>query len=153
MSVYDTKKVKSRILELEHNMYSRLQVAITVYNIKYGTDHVIADIVLDFDFGERQERLNNCEYPYKLFDNCTKKSTNYDKAGINERYARVIVDLDQALSENIGHVNYELQLHIARLDVYRRLMLDPADGKTEEYYAGYLMGYLDDAESYLKLLL
>jgi len=66
----DKKQAKEIIKKLEYNNngLGRINGAyVEVVNLKILKEKVVADVILSNDVEQTYERINNCEYPIKLF--------------------------------------------------------------------------------------
>jgi len=137
-------KVTRRIEELEYATFHRLSVSIVVENVRFELSYVLADIGLDF--GDYKEFYPNCEYPYKLLDDCYEDSTGVTEVDpkITAGYTRIMPLLLDALDFALTSTEvFTISKHMDRV----ALCISEPPLPSKE-----LAVYLKDAESYLNSL-
>ena len=145
MSKLSIDKVTRRIEELEYGTFQRLSVNIVVENVRIeNLYYALADIILDF--GDHKEFYPDCEYPYKLLEDCYEDSTNVVEADpkITAGYTRIMPLLLDALDFALTSTEvFTISKHMDRV----ALCISEPPLPSKE-----LAVYLKDAESYLNSL-
>ena len=146
MNEYSIESVTDRILELESLQYSRLCPHISVENVQIEEDKVLADVRIGWE--DIEELLIGCEYPDRLFHDCTSGQSN-ERGNLEVDYERIMNRLAIAESNEEGTVLDDIKKHIHRLSCYYKWMFDPDGALNSNHYALQLEQFVKDAEGYL----
>lgn len=151
--MYNEDYLIKRILALEYQCYSRLNIGIEAKNVKISTDYILADITLNFDGSK--ETLYACQYPKRYFEDCMEKGDDsFNPIPYNTRYEKIMKKLRLAEMNEEGVILVSIKDHLGRITCYYRWMNQPpTEGYAPPlYYAGILSDYMDEAERYLNQL-